>query len=111
MLDTLRNVTYDADLVVKKWGVKPAQMIDFLALRGDDSDNIPGVPGVGDKGAATLLGKYGSLDGIYAHLDELKGKQRAALEEHKATALLGRELATIDQKAPVALGLSDLAIT
>ncbi len=110
MIDTLRNITYDADLVMKKWGVKPEQMVDFLAIRGDDIDNIPGVPGVGDKGAAALLAKYGSLDGIYAHIEELKGKQRSALEEHKATAMLGRDLATIDQKAPVPLGIAELTI-
>lgn len=110
MLDTLRNVTYDAELVMKKWGVRPDQMIDFLALRGDDSDNIPGVPGVGDKGAAALLAKYGSIDGIYAHLDELKGKQRAALDEHRDKARIGRDLATIDTQAPVPLALADLVI-
>lgn len=109
MQDTLRDVTYDADLVVKKWGVRPSQMVDLLALMGDSVDNIPGVAGIGQKGAAALLEKYGSLDGIYAHLDELKGRQRAALEEHRRLAYLSRELATIDQEVPLTYTLQDLA--
>jgi DNA polymerase-1 len=62
MQDTMRDVTYDAELVRKKWGVPPARIPDLLALMGDEADNIPGVPGIGQKGAATLLEKYGSLD-------------------------------------------------
>ncbi|HEX2574414.1 MAG TPA: DNA polymerase I [Polyangia bacterium] len=110
MQDTLRDVTYDADLVVKKWGVRPSQMVDLLALMGDTVDNIPGVAGIGQKGAAALLEKYGSLDGIYAHLDELKGRQRAALEEHRRLAYLSRDLATIDQQVPLTKTLQELAL-
>jgi DNA polymerase-1 len=110
MQDTLRDVTYDADLVVKKWGVRPSQMVDLLALMGDTVDNIPGVPGIGQKGAAALLEKYGSLDGIYAHLDELKGRQRTALEEHRRLAYLSRELATIDQEVPLTRRIEELAL-
>ena len=69
MQDTMRDVTYDADLVRKKWGVPPAQIPDLLALMGDDVDNIPGVPGIGQKGAAALLEKYGSLDGVHCALE------------------------------------------
>src|SRR5262249_27929467 len=94
MQDTMRDVTYDADLVRKKWGVPPALIPDLLALMGDDVDNIPGVPGIGQKGAATLLEKYGSLDGVLAHTGELKGKQKAALEENRDAAKLYRELCT-----------------
>ncbi|MFT3770682.1 MAG: DNA polymerase I [Minicystis sp.] len=111
MQDTMRDVTYDADLVRKKWGVPPAQIPDLLALMGDDVDNIPGVPGIGQKGAATLLEKYGSLDGVLAHLDDLKGKQKASLEEHREAVKLYRELATVDADADVGATLDDLRIT
>ena len=96
MQDTMRDVTYDAELVRKKWGVPPARIPDLLALMGDGVDNIPGVPGIGQKGAAALLEKYGSLDGVLAHIGELKGKQKASLEEHREAVKLYRELATVD---------------
>jgi DNA polymerase-1 len=110
MQDTMRDVTYDADLVRKKWGVPPARIPDLLALMGDDVDNIPGVPGVGQKGAATLLEKYGSLDGVLANLGELKGKQKAALEEHREAVKLYRELATVDTHAEIEATLDALKI-
>src|SRR5208282_4864794 len=97
----LRDVTYDSELVRKKWGVKPAQMVDLLALMGDDVDNIPGVDGIGQKGAATLLEKYGSLDGIYQKLEELKGKQKSSLEAGRDSARISKELATIDCAVPL----------
>ena len=61
--------------VEERYGVRPDQFIDFLGLKGDSSDNIPGVPGIGDKTAAKLLQAYGNLEGIYEHVDDLKGKQ------------------------------------
>jgi DNA polymerase I len=111
MLDTMRDVTYDADLVRKKWGVLPAQIPDLLAIMGDSVDNIPGVPGIGQKGAAALLEKYGSLDGILAHVGELKGKQKTSLEEHREAVKLYRELTTVDDKAEIEVTLDDLRIT
>ncbi len=81
--------------VVEKMGVTPKQVIDFLALMGDSSDNIPGVPGIGKKTAAKLLEKYGSIEGVYENLDDLKGKQRQNIEENKDKAFLSRDLATI----------------
>ena len=110
MQDTLRDVVYDAELVRKKWGVAPARIPDLLALMGDDVDNIPGVPGIGQKGAATLLEKYGTLDGVLAHVGELKGKQKAALEEHAEKVRLYRELATVDADVPLEVGLDALRI-
>lgn len=110
MFDPMRDVTFDAELVFKKWGVHPHQMIDLLALMGDAIDNIPGVPGVGQKGATGLLEKYGSLDGIYAHLDELPARQRANLAENRAVAELSRSLATIVRDAPLPLKLADLTL-
>jgi DNA polymerase-1 len=110
MLDTMRDVSYDAELVRKKWGVPPARIPDLLALMGDSVDNIPGVPGIGEKGAAGLLEKYGSLDGVLANLGELKGKQRAALEEHREKVLLYRELATVDVAAELDVTLDALKL-
>jgi DNA polymerase-1 len=111
MQDTMRDVTYDAELVRKKWGVPPGLIPDLLALMGDAVDNIPGVPGIGQKGAAGLLEKYGSLDGVLAHLDELKGKQKASLEEHRVAVKLYQELATVDAAAPVEVTLEALEVT
>lgn len=111
MLDTMRDVSYDAELVRKKWGVPPARIPDLLALMGDAVDNIPGVPGIGEKGAAALLEKYGSLDGVLAHIGELKGKQKAALEQHGEAAKLYRELATVDVAADIDVSLDGLRLT
>lgn len=110
MVDTMRDVTYDAELVRKKWGVPPAQIVDLLALVGDKVDNIPGVPGVGQKGASELLARYGSLDGILAHLDELKGRSKKALEEHRELAILSRGLVTIDRHCALPVSIEELAI-
>ncbi|MBL9107328.1 MAG: DNA polymerase I [Myxococcales bacterium] len=111
MLDTMRDVTYDVDLVRKKWGVPPARIPDLLAIMGDSVDNIPGVPGIGEKGAAGLIEKYGSLDGILANLGELKGKQKATLEEHREKVVLYRELATVDTDARLDIDLDALRLT
>ena len=111
MQDTMRDVTYDAELVRKRWGVAPALIPDLLALMGDDVDNIPGVPGIGQKGAAALLEKYGSLDGVLAHLEELKGKQKASLVEHREAVKLYRELATVDVNADLDITLDALRLT
>lgn len=110
MLDTLQNITYDPELVRKKWGVPPSRFVDLLALLGDKVDNIPGVPGIGQKGAVQLLEAYGSLDGIYASIDQLKGKQKQTLLDHRDQAYLSRELATIDTHVPLPVGLDDLEL-
>jgi DNA polymerase-1 len=110
MFDPMRDVTFDATLVFKKWGVRPEQVVDLLALVGDSVDNIPGVPGIGEKGATALLGKYGDLDGVYAHLAELPARQRAALEANRPAAETSRALATIRRDAPIGLRVEDLAI-
>ena len=111
MLDTMRDVTYDAELVRKKWGVPPARIPDLLAIMGDSVDNIPGVPGIGEKGAASLLEKYGSIDGILANLGELKGKQKATLEEHREAVKLYRDLATVDTDAKLDVTLDQLRVS
>jgi DNA polymerase-1 len=110
MLDAMRDITYDPELVRKKWGVPPRQFVDLLALVGDKIDNIPGVPGIGQKGAASLLEKYGDLDGVIAHVEELKGRQKSALVAHADDARLSRELATIDVNVPLPFALDDLRL-
>ncbi len=87
----------------EKYGVKLAQFVDYKALVGDSSDNIPGVRGIGPKAAQTLLAQYKTLDGIYEHIDELKGAQKSKLESDKRNAYMSRELAHIFCDAPVEL--------
>ncbi|HZF50892.1 MAG TPA: DNA polymerase I [Polyangiaceae bacterium] len=108
--DPMRDVTYDAELVRKKWGVPPSQIVDLFALMGDAIDNIPGVAGIGQKGAATLLEKYGSVEAIYASLGELKGKQKTSLEAGREAARISKELATIDCAVPIAEAIDAFAI-
>lgn len=82
-------------------GYKPSQVIDMKALMGDSSDNIPGVPGIGEKTALNLLLKYGTLDNVYSNLDEITGSVKTKLENGKESAYLSRRLATIDRSVPL----------
>lgn len=84
----------------EKYGIKKDQFLDLKALKGDSSDNIPGVPGIGEKTAAKLLNDYGSLDGIYSHLDEIKGATLAKLEAGRDSAYMSQTLARIMFDAP-----------
>ncbi|HUF38485.1 MAG TPA: DNA polymerase I [Anaerolineales bacterium] len=86
---------YSAGDVIEKLGVRPDQVVDYKALMGDKSDNIPGVAGIGEKTAARLLQDYDTLEGIYAHLDEIGGAVAKKLEAGRAAADLSRELARI----------------
>ncbi|MCB0384809.1 MAG: DNA polymerase I, partial [Bdellovibrionales bacterium] len=100
MYDTMKNVRYDEQGVVDKWGVSPEQIIDYLALVGDSSDNIPGVKGVGPKGAQKLLAEFKTLDGIYENLDKISGKAlKEKLKNAKDEAYLAKKLVTIVQDA------------
>ncbi|MDH5752463.1 MAG: DNA polymerase I, partial [Deltaproteobacteria bacterium] len=96
--------------VTEKLGCVPERVVDLLALTGDSSDNVPGVPGVGPKTAARLVGEYGALENIYAHLDDLKGKLRENLENHREAAFLSRELVTIDTAVPLPVKVEELAL-
>ena len=101
-----KTVTMDVDAVKEKYGVSPRQLIDVKSLMGDTSDNIPGVKGIGEKSAFTLIQKYGSLEGVYAHLDDtadktIKPKQREHLAEDRAMAELSYTLGTIRTDAPI----------
>ncbi len=96
--------------VVELFGVKPEQVVDFKALVGDKSDNIPGVAGIGEKTAASLLNTYATLDNIYTHLDEISESSRKKLEANKENAYLSQKLATIVTDLNVKLDL-DMART
>ncbi len=99
------SVLYDLPAMQERYGMTPAQFIDLKALKGDASDNIPGVPGVGEKTAMDLIQRYGSLDGVYEHLDENKGKLLERLTDNKELAYLSQKLSTIVCDAPVTLEL------
>lgn len=97
--------------VCEKWNITScSQVIDMLALCGDSSDNVPGVQGVGPVGAAKLLAKYGSLDGIYAHIGELTAKQQEKFREAEDYIQLSRQLVTIKTDVPVDTTLEAMAI-
>ena len=101
-----RRVYDEAELAERYSGLTAAQQPDFKALVGDSSDNIPGVPRVGEKRAAALLGDYGSLEGIYENLDAVKPPSvKSALGENRERAFENRKLMTIDREAPVSLDL------
>ena len=91
-----------------RFGVGPERVVDYLALAGDASDNIPGIPGVGDVTAQKLLKEFGSLDEILARTGEIKGKLKDKVEQGRASALLSRELATLDRNVPLECSLDDI---
>ena len=91
-------------------GITPPQIIELKALMGDKSDNIPGVPGVGEVSATSLLTKYGDVDGIYAHIDEITGAMHRKLSENKESAYFSKELATIKTDAPIDVELSECVL-
>jgi DNA polymerase-1 len=94
---------YDEKKVIEKMGVRPDQVVDYKALVGDKSDNIPGVMGVGEKTATKLLAEYGSLDGIYANIEQIKGAIGRKLDDGKDDAYLSYKLAQIVTDAPIEL--------
>ncbi len=104
LVDTMRDVVYDRGAVIEKFGVPPERIVDYLALVGDSSDNIPGVPGIGPKTAAKLLAQYGSLDGVIAHAAEVGGKVGESLRAALDQLPLARRLATIRCDVPLAQG-------
>ncbi|MBI3508460.1 MAG: DNA polymerase I [Chlamydiia bacterium] len=96
------NALIDANRVEEIYGVKPGQMLDLLAMMGDASDNIPGIPGFGPKTAASLLQEFGTLDAILAHPEKVKGeKKQQLIQEHKESALMSRKLASLDTGVPI----------
>ena len=115
LVNTMTNTLLDREGVIEKFGIPPELIIDFLALLGDKSDNIPGVPGVGEKTALGLLQGIGGLDAIYSRLDEVAGldfrgakNMASKLEEHRDIAYLSYQLATIKTDVQLPLGIGQL---
>ena len=98
------------DAVRERYGLDPAQYPDFAAIRGDPSDNLPNIPGVGEKTAAKWVAQYGSLDDLVARVDEVKGKAGDALREHLAQVLTNRRLTSLVRDVPLDLAPDDLAV-
>ena len=94
--------------VSEKYGLSPAQYADFAALRGDKSDNLPGIPGVGEKTAAKWIRQYGGLDGLLTHADEVPGKVGAALRDHLDQVVLNRRLTQLVSDVPLPVAPTDL---
>ncbi len=103
------NVT-NPETMQTDMGISPHQFIDCLALQGDTADNIPGVPDVGPKTALTWIQKYGSIDNLYEHIDEIKGKRGDNLRKFKDKAAMSKELVIIDCNVPIQFDYSDLAL-
>ena len=102
----------DAAALCEKWGIaSPAQVIDMLAICGDTADNVPGVKGVGEVGAAKLIAKYGSLENIYAHLTELPPRQQEQFREAEPHIALSKTLVTIKTDIPLPVTLEDMRYT
>src|SRR6516164_7913019 len=94
-----------------RWGIQsPEQVVDVLALMGDSSDNIPGVPGIGEKTAMKLIGQYGSVENLLAHTNELKGRAKDMLEQHREDAVVSKRLATIICEVPCPVDLNALKL-
>ena len=99
IMTTSRGITdtrvYDREGVIDRYGIPPELIPDFIGLKGDTSDNIPGVPGIGDKTAAELLQRFGSLEGVLDHVDDISGaKRKQNLTEHAEAARISKQLAT-----------------
>lgn len=100
--------TYDVEAVKEKYGFEPVRIIDMKALMGDSSDNIPGVPGIGEKTALKLLHQFGTLENVLASVEQISGKKmKERLEEHKKDALMSKQLATICCEAPLDFSWED----
>lgn len=111
LLDTMKDKTTGIPEVLERFGVKPGLVVDILGLAGDSSDNIPGVPGIGEKTALKLIREFGSLDTLLERAGEVKGKNGERLREFGDQARLSRTLATIDRDTPVDYRYEDLAVS
>jgi len=99
---------YSPEAIKERYGLVPMQIIDLKGLMGDTSDNIPGVPGIGEKTALKLLHEHGSVEGVLDNLDKLKGKMKENIENHKDDALMSKKLATIYREVPHGQGAGDI---
>ena len=109
MFDPMKNRTIGPDQVVEKFGVAPDKVIDIQSLAGDATDNVPGVPGIGVKTAAQLIGEYGDLDSLLSHAAEIKQpKRRESLLENAELARISRQLVTLKDDVPIEVPIRDL---
>lgn len=99
---------YDYDSVIEKYEMTPTQFIDLKGLMGDKSDNIPGVPGIGEKIGIKLIKEFSSIEGIFDNIDSIKGSTKKKLEENKELAIMSKKLATIIRDVPVEFNLEEL---
>jgi DNA polymerase-1 len=114
VMTTSRGITdtrvYDREGVVERYGVPPELVTDFIGLKGDTSDNIPGVPGIGDKTAAQLLQQYGSLEEVLSHIDDISGaKRKENLRENADLARLSKKLATLQRDIDAGVDVTEIA--
>src|SRR5271166_4889198 len=115
VMATARGITetkiYDRRAVIDRYGIPPALIPDFYGLKGDTSDNIPGVPGIGDKTASELIQRFGSLEEVLAHVDDVSGpKRKQNLLEHAEDARVSKRLATVQREVPVDFDISAEAL-
>lgn len=101
---------YDSQKVKVRYGLTPSQFVDFKALKGDPSDNIPGVKGIGEKTAAKLIIDYKNLENIYENIEKINGKLQILLKENKEQAFLSQKLSKISHDAPIDFKLSDARV-
>ena len=107
IFDPMKKRYLQTEDVIKKFGVLPDKVTQVQSLMGDTTDNIPGVQGVGEKTAADLINRYGDLDGIYAHLDELTPRRKELLEKGRENAYLSEKLVTLATDAPLPKNIED----
>ena len=108
--DTMKEKRFGVEEVIHRFGVRPEQVVEVMGLAGDAIDNIPGVPGIGEKTATELIKAFGSIENLLAHLDEVRQKKlREKLEAYGEQARLSRKLATIHTDVPITYRLNDFA--
>ncbi len=101
--DEMKDIVYDSEKIFEKFGVYPVQIVDYLSLIGDASDNVPGVKGIGPKGAVELLTKFKTLDGIYKNISLVNGKKKDLLIESQTMAYLSKKLIMLNKDLPVSI--------
>jgi DNA polymerase-1 len=112
LLNLRKNAVIDAEALEKEWGIRPDQVVDYLALTGDSVDNVPGVPGIGGGFASNFLKQFGTLDHLLDNIDQVKGpKKQQSLREHAETARRARELVRLREDLDLALDWDELVVT
>ncbi len=110
VLNESKDISYNEEEVKERTGVTPRQITDFMALMGDQSDNVPGVRGVGPKTATQLIQRFGSIENLYQHLDEIGGKLKERLKDSREDAFLSKRLVILEENVPLKFGISHCRI-